>query len=33
MATVLGKSTASSVKVMKDPVPQFRAAGHQIAGV
>ena len=33
MTTVLGKSTASSVKVMKDPLPHFRAAGHQIAGV
>ena len=31
--TVLGRAREQSVKVMKDPVPNLRAAGHEIVGV
>jgi|TARA_B110000305_G_C19345940_1_gene591671 hypothetical protein len=30
---VLGQAYEKSVKVMQDPVPNLRAAGHQIVGV
>ena len=31
--TVLGRATEQSVKVMKDPVPNLRSAGHAILGI
>lgn len=30
---VLGQAFEKSVKINKDPIPQIRQAGHQIAGI